>query len=95
MRRDSVDKRIVSEVESGKYHYGEKGIINTQEQVGGWPELRSEEPPADNDHDGMPDYWEKNNDLNPEDYSDRNDYDLNQDYTNIEYYLIKLVSNSD
>ncbi len=95
LSRDSIDKRIIREVESGKYKYGEKGIINTQEQVGGWPELRSEEPPEDTDHDGMPDYWEKNNNLNPGDYSDRNNYDLDKDYTNIEYYLIKLVNNSD
>ncbi|UCH14083.1 MAG: pectate lyase [Bacteroidales bacterium] len=95
LSRDSVDKRIISEVKNGTYHYGEKGIINTQEQVGGWPELRSEEPPADTDHDGMPDQWEKNNNLNPRDYSDRNNYDLDKDYTNIEYYLIKLVNNSD
>jgi hypothetical protein len=93
LSRDSVDKRIVSEVKKGLYHFGDKGIINSQNQVGGWPELKSEEAPADNDHDGIPDYWEKKNNLNPEDYNDRNNHDLNKDYTNIEYYLIKLVSN--
>jgi hypothetical protein len=95
LNRDSVDKRIVIEVERGIYHYGDKGIINSQNQAGGWPELKSESAPADTDHDGIPDYWEKKNNLNPEDYSDRNDHDLNKDYTNIEYYLIKLVSNSE
>jgi len=94
LSRDSVDKRIVYEVEKGINHYGDKGIINSQNQVGGWPGLNSMAAPADTDHDGMPDLWEKNNNLNPEDYSDRNDYDLNREYTNIEYYLIKLVSDS-
>jgi hypothetical protein len=95
LSRDSVDERIVSEVKKGIYHYGNKGIINSQKQVGGWPELISLEAPADTDHDGMPDWWEKNNNLDPEDYSDRNNHDLDTDYTNIEYYLIKLVNNSD
>lgn len=95
LKRDSVDTRIVREVKRGISHYGDKGIINLQDQVGGWPELKSGEAPADSDHDGMPDYWENNNNLNPRDYSDRNKHDLDKDYTNIEYYLIKLVSNSD
>ena len=94
-RRDSIDKRIVSEVKKGIYHYGDKGIIDSQNQVGSWPVLISEVAPVDADHDGIPDYWENNNNLNPQDYSDRNDYDLSKDYTNIEYYLIKLVNNSD
>jgi len=93
--RDSIDERIVNEVKKGIYHYGDKGIINSQNQVGGWPELISEAAPVDTDHDGIPDYWENNNNLNPQDYSDRNNHDLNNDYTNIEYYLIKLVSDSD
>jgi hypothetical protein len=93
--RDSIDKRIVTEVKEGIYHYGDKGIINSQKQVGDWPVLISDEAPVDNDHDGIPDYWENKNNLNPQDYSDRNNHDLNRDYTNIEYYLIKLVSNSD
>ena len=85
----------VREVKRGISHYGDKGIINSQDRVGGWPELKSKEAPADTYHEGMPDYWEKNNNLNPGDYTDRNDHDLDKDYTNIEYYLIKLVSNSD
>jgi hypothetical protein len=95
LRRDSVDKRIVVEVEKGTYHCGDKGIISSQDQAGGWPVLKSDAAPADGDHDGIPDYWEKNHDLDPGDYSDRNNYDLSRDYTNIEFYLIKLVTNSD
>ena len=35
-RRDAVDRRIVEEVTSGKGH-----IINSQTEVGGWPDLQS------------------------------------------------------
>ena len=91
--RDSVDSRIVSEVENGTFHYGNKGIINSQTQVGGWPGLNSGEAPQDADHDGMPDTWEASNNLNPRDYADRNSHDLDKDYTNIEYYLNTMVDN--
>jgi len=91
--RDSVDNRIISEVEKGTYHYGDKGIINSQTQVGGWPGLNSGEARQDADHDGMPDTWETANKLNPLDYIDRNDHDLDEDYTNIEYYLNTLIDN--
>jgi len=50
--RDAVDARIVDEVR----HRG-GAIIDSQRQVGGWPELKSATPPADGDHDGMPDEW--------------------------------------
>jgi len=41
----------------------------------------------------MPDTWETANKLNPLDYIDRNDHDLDEDYTNIEYYLNTLIDN--
>ena len=48
--------------------------------------------PADTDHDGMPDDWEKKYDLNPKDASD-NSADCDQDgYTNVEEYLNGLVA---
>jgi len=63
--RDSVDARIVSEVllRSG-------AIIDSQQQVGGWPELKSTVTPKDSDGDGMPDEWERRYGLNPLDPSD-------------------------
>ena len=63
--RDSVDARIVDEVRQRK-----GAIIDSQSQVGGWPELRSEIPPPDADHDGMPDAWENRHGLDPADPSD-------------------------
>jgi hypothetical protein len=38
----------------------------------------------------MPDEWEKQNGLNPE-QADNNDYKLNKEYTNIEVYLNSIV----
>lgn len=80
--RDSVDARIVDEVLSGK-----GSIIDSQQQVGGWPELKSATPPADSDNDGMPDAWERLHRLNPNDPSD-GPADKDKDgYTNLEEYL--------
>ncbi len=80
--RDVVDDRVVREVLSGTGH-----IIDSQRQVGGWPDYRSEEPPADSDHDAMPDAWETDHDLAPDDPSD-GPADLDGDgYTNVEEYL--------
>jgi pectate lyase len=81
-RRDSVDARIISEVKSGT-----GSIIDSQEQVGGWPELRSATPPADTDGDGMPDSWERRFGLNPIDPSDGADDKDHDGYTNLEEYL--------
>lgn len=58
-RRDSIDARITQEVRDGIATYGNSGIITTQEDVGGWPELQSAAAPPDSDNDGMPDGWEK------------------------------------
>lgn len=56
-----------------------------------WPEYKSAPAPADSDHDGIPDGWEKAHGLNPNDVSDGNK-DLNGDgYTNLEKYLNSLV----
>jgi hypothetical protein len=78
--RDAVDTRIVSEVENGKGK-----IIDDEQQVGGWPELKSAAPSEDFDKDGMPDEWERQHGLDPGDPADRNaDAD---GYTNLEEYL--------
>ena len=89
--RDDVDKRIVSEVESGTATYGD-GVIDSQREVGGHPELYSLPAPPDSDQDGMPDAWETANGLNPQDASDRNETNLSGTfYTNLEVYLNGLV----
>lgn len=87
-KRDSVDARLVSDVRN---RTGRQ--INSQREVGGWPELKSLPAPHDSDHDGMPDEWELAHGLNPSDPSDCNG-DFNGDgYTNLEKYLNSIVSN--
>ena len=79
-KRDAVDIRIVNEVKNGTGK-----IINDEQQVGGWPELKSAEPPKDSDKDGMPDTWEKQHGFDPDNPADGNaDAD---GYTNLEEYL--------
>jgi len=80
--RDVVDARIVEEVRTGKGR-----IIHTPAEVGGWPPYRSAEPPADSDHDGMPDEWEREHGFelaNPDDGPRDADGD---GFTNVEEYL--------
>ncbi|MFW5981429.1 MAG: hypothetical protein ACOCRU_02505, partial [bacterium] len=83
--RDSVDTRVIETVRNGTGR-----IIDSQEDVGGWPEMKSLPAPDDSDKDGMPDYWEIDMGLDPEDPSDA--ADINGDgYTNIEIYINQLA----
>ena len=81
-KRDTVDIRLVNEVKSGTGK-----IIDDEQQVGGWPELKSAEPPEDCDKDGMPDDWEKQNGFDPDDPADGNTDTDADGYTNLEEYL--------
>ena len=99
-RRDTVDRRIVNEVVTGTAAFGGAtyaashglpagipcGIIDSQNDVGGWPALESAPPPLDSDHDGMPDEWELAHGLNANDPNDRNGIGEGG-YTNLEIYL--------
>lgn len=80
-KRDKVDQRIVKDIKNNSGR-----IIESQEDVGGWPELKSLPAPKDTDVDGMPDEWEKNNGLNPNDARDRNIIE-EDGYTILEKYL--------
>lgn len=97
-RRDEYDKRVIEEVKTGTaiggetYGGGNKGIIDSQNAVGGWPGLKQGKYSADSDGDGIPDTWETAHGLNPNDPKDGNLYNLNEDYTNIEVYLNSLVN---
>jgi pectate lyase len=82
VKRDAVDQRLIRGV---KGHSGK--LINTQDEVGGWPELKSRPAPKDTDRDGIPDKWERKHGLDPRNPEDRNG-DLDGDgYTNLEEYL--------
>ncbi len=95
--RDPVDRRIVEEVRSGtasfgaSYKGGGKGLIDSQRDVGGWPELRSLPAPVDTDHDGMPDEWEKARGLDPKNPEDGAREAEPNGYTHLELYLNSLV----
>ncbi|GAA0892819.1 pectate lyase [Fulvivirga kasyanovii] len=88
--RDAVDKRIVEEVKKGTASFN-NGIIDSQKDVGGWPELKTKKAPEDTDNDGMPDKWETKYGLNPKDSNDAVAYGIDNEYTNIEVYLNQLV----
>jgi hypothetical protein len=84
--RDAVDKRVIAGVKDGTNR-----LIDSQTEVGGWPELKSKPALKDTDRDGMPDEWEKASRLNPADPEDRNKFTLDKNYTNLEVYLNSLV----
>lgn len=88
-RRDAVDRRIVEDVVKGTGR-----IINSQREVGGWPDLQSLPAPRDSDGDGMPDAWEQQHGLNPNDAGDGPLDRDNDGYTNVEDYLNDLVRGS-
>jgi hypothetical protein len=56
--------------------------------------LRSEAQQPDLDGDGMPDAWELEHRLNPNDAADRNDDRDEDGYTNLEEFLNELVASN-
>jgi len=86
--RDAVDARIISHVINKLSGSGDFGcIIDDEEDVGGWPELKSIPAPEDKDEDGMSDAWEIKNGFNPNDPLDAS-WDQDKDgYTNIEEFF--------
>ena len=97
LHRDAVDTRIIGEVEAGTATYkgsrtSKSGIIDSQADVGGWPELTSLAAPIDSDGDGMPDDWEQQHGLDPNDSADATGKTLDENYDNVEVYLNSLVA---
>lgn len=78
--RDRVDERVVQDVIDDDI-----GLIDSQDDVGGWPSLSSGVAPTDSDNDGMPDDWENSHGLN-RNVADDAGYDLSPIYTNLEVY---------
>ena len=84
---DEIDVRIINDVKNGTGQ-----IIDSQTDVNGWPRYNEGIPPADSDHDGMPDDWEKSMGLNPA-KADGNGTKLSKEgYTNIEVYINGLFA---
>jgi hypothetical protein len=95
-RQDAVDRRIIADVRKRTHtHTGSRGklpgIIDSQADAGGWPGYKSGEPPADADHDGMPDDWERKQGMNPADPAD-GAVSRPDGYTNLEHYLNELAA---
>ena len=94
---DAIDARTVKDVTNRTTSYkgsktGMPGIPDSQTDVGPYPDLKGGDAPADSDHDGMPDEWEKANGLNPNDPSDGNKDGVGDGYTNLERYLNAIVA---
>jgi hypothetical protein len=83
--RDPVDRRIVEQV--GK---GTGRIIDSQNEVGGWPEYDSTVSPRASDNDGMPDDSERSHRLDPT-KRNANGRDLDPNYDNVEVYINSLL----
>lgn len=83
--RDSADSRLVHGVRVRTHR-----MINSQEEVGGWPDLQGAPPTKDRDGDGMPDWWEMDRHLDPDEHTDANGDRDDDGYTNLEEYLNSL-----
>jgi pectate lyase len=84
-RRDAVDARVVREVEARTGR-----VIDSQNEVGGWPSYGSGPAPPDADGDGVPDDWERAHRLDPADPGDAPRAGRDG-YTNLEAYLNELA----
>jgi pectate lyase len=84
--RDSVDLAVVEGVRS---RTGRQ--IDSQNEMGGWPMLKSRPAPADRDGDGLPDAWERSHGLNPGNAADGNGDRDGDGFTNLEEWLAELA----
>lgn len=93
LTRDAVDTRIVRDVRMGTASFGKNkdGIIDSQKDVGGWPELKSLTAPKDTDGDGIPNQWESRHNLKPDNPDDGSGYTLGKSFTNVEVYIHSLT----
>jgi len=84
--RDEVDERIVDEVRN---HTGD--FIDSPSDRGGYPDQFRGTVPKDSDGDGIPDKWEIQKDLNPDNADDALENTLSPYYNNLEMYLNELA----
>jgi len=95
---DKHDNRIVEETLKGTFTYkgsksGLGGMIDNEQDAGGWPNFVSETRPTDwdTDHDGLPNWWEKAFGLNENskagDFSDANQDNDKDGFTQLDNYL--------
>jgi hypothetical protein len=82
--RDAVDLRIVNDVRNSTGKVIEKETDLPADQR--WPDYRSLPTPADSDGDGLPDFWEKQFGLDPNDMKDSAKISAGG-YANVEHYF--------
>lgn len=90
LKRDEVDNRLINYLTNG-YPKNISGIINSQNEVGGFPILNSTITNIDSDKDGLPDDWEKANNLKIGIKNGAN-FDLSSQYSNIEVYAESILN---
>lgn len=92
-QRDAVDLRVLKDLKAKNVTLSPelKGIINSQQDVGGWPLLTQGKVFLDTDQDGIPDWWERENGLDPTNPEDGSSFSLHPSYTNLELYFNSLV----
>ena len=95
LQRDPLDERVIETVRNGTFSFpgsdgGANGIIDSQNDVGGWPELNSTPAPLDSSGDGMPDEWKTAQKLDPAEKQATGN-DLSTAYDNVEVYINSLV----
>nr|WP_288834679.1 T9SS C-terminal target domain-containing protein [uncultured Flavobacterium sp.] len=94
---DTHDQRIIQETLKGTYTYkgsksGLGGMIDNEQDAGGWPNFVSETRPTDwdTDQDGLPNWWEEAKGLNVNsikgDFADANE-GTGKGFTQLEDYL--------
>jgi hypothetical protein len=94
--RDTLDQRVIEDVRKGRGKFidvqgGYPHGTPYEQTVNAWPALKSLPAPVDTDKDGMPDEFEKNNNLNINDASDAPKNSLHKHYTNIEMYINSII----
>lgn len=96
-RHDAVDLRAIHDVTHRTHTFigsrgNTPGIIDSQKDVGGWPELKNGPAPSDHDMDGIPDWFEQQLGTDPNNPADQAEY-REDGYTNLEHYLNWIVEN--
>lgn len=88
--RDTVDQRIIAGVQDRT-----GAIIDSQSQVGGWPDLAPGTPWVDSDGDGLPDRWEAAHGLDPHDPGDGASDADGDGFTALDDWLDSLAAPAD
>ncbi|MBI5353863.1 MAG: hypothetical protein HZB50_14565 [Chloroflexi bacterium] len=87
--RDLIDQRIVDEVRTGTGN-----IIDSQDQVGAWPNYQTVYSTQDTDDDGIPNEWELAHGLDPNFSGDAGSFSFRapSGYSWIEEYINSLIT---